>query len=219
MTPRPPPPARRLIAGLLGALVVLGGILYAVIPGSTATPLPGGAHPTGPGGGLRGSLVPPVRPAPATVLTDSRGRSIDLAAYRGRAVLVTFLYTHCPDVCPLIAAKLAAVRSRLGAEAARVQLVAISVDPRGDTPRTVAAFLAAHALTGKLEYLLGSAGRLGRVWAAWNVGSEREAATPSLVAHSALVYGVSAGGQLTTIYTSDFDPADVAHDVPVLAAR
>jgi protein SCO1/2 len=216
MTPRPPLPARRLIAGLVGALVVLGGLLYAVIPGSTTTPLPGGARAAGPGGGLRGSLVAPVRPAPATVLTDSRGRSIDLAGYRGRAVLVTFLYTRCPDVCPLIAAKLQSVRSRLGA---RVQLVAISVDPRGDTPRTVAAFLRAHALTGQMEYLLGSAGRLGRVWAAWNVGSERDAARPELVAHSALVYGVSATGRLTTIYPADFNPADVAHDVPLLAAR
>jgi protein SCO1/2 len=219
MTPRPPLPARRLIAGLIGALVVLGGVLYAVIPGSTATPLPGGARPTGPGGGLRGSLVEPVRPAPTTVLTDSRGRSIDLAGYRGRAVLVTFLYTRCPDVCPLIAAKLEAVRARLGAGAAGVQLVAISVDPRGDTPRTVAAFLRAHALTGQMEYLRGSAGRLSRVWAAWNVGSERDAGRPELVAHSALVYGVSAGGRLTTIYPSDFNPADVAHDVPLLAGR
>jgi protein SCO1/2 len=207
--------SRGLIAGLLAALVVLGGALYLVIPGGPDPALPGGAHVTAAGGGYRGSLALPVRPAPATRLADQRGVPVDLARYRGRAVLVTFLYARCPDVCPLIASKLRAVKAR----APRVQLVAISVDPRGDTPRTVAAFLRAHGLTGKMEYLLGSAGALGRVWAAWQVGSQRDSGHPELVAHSALVYGITASGRLTTVYPADFDPADAAHDVPRLAAR
>jgi protein SCO1/2 len=218
--PRPRRVSRRLIAGLAAATVVLGVVLYLVIPGgSGAPPLPGGARAGGPSGGYRGQVLTPVRPAPATVLRDSLGRTVDLARYRGRALLVTFLYTHCPDVCPLIAAKLGAVRARLGTAAARrVALVAISVDPGGDTPQTAAAFLRAHALTGQMEYLLGSPAQLGRVWAAWNVGSQRDAGRPDLVAHSALVYGITAHGALATVYDPQFDPATVVHDVPLLAA-
>jgi len=51
------------------------------------------------------------------------------------------------------------------------------------------------------------------------VGSTREAGQPDLVAHSALVYGVSAGGRLTTIYPASFEPSQIVHDIPKLAAR
>jgi protein SCO1/2 len=218
-TPSPRRISGRLIAGLAAGLVLLGGALYLAIPGSPAPSLPGGAHRADAAAGFRGSLVEPARPAPATVLPDERGVRTDLAGYRGRALLVTFLYTHCPDVCPLIAAHLRAAQARLGPEAGRVALVAISVDPRGDTRRSAAEFLRAHALTGRMRYLLGTPRQLGRVWAAWNVGSERDAGHPELVAHSALVYGVGASGRLETIYPPTFDPADVVHDVPLLAAR
>jgi protein SCO1/2 len=211
--------SRRLIAALLAGLVLLGAALYLVIRGGAAAPLPGGARAGGPGGGLRGQVLTPVAPAPATVLTDSLGHRVDLAGYRGRAVLVTFLYSRCPDVCPLIAARLQAVRARLGAAAGRLQLVAISVDPRGDTRRAANDFLRLHDLRGQMEYLLGSAAELGRVWKAWNVGSERDAGRPELVAHSALVYGIAASGGLEAVYDQPFDPAAMAHDVPLLAAR
>jgi protein SCO1/2 len=211
--------SRRLIAALAAGLVLLGAVLYAVIPGGAAAPLPGGARAGGPAGGFGGQVLTPVAPAPATALTDSLGRRVDLARYRGRAVLVTFLYTRCPDVCPLIAARLQAVRARLGAAAGRLQLVAISVDPRGDSPGAANAFLRVHGLAGQMEYLLGSAAQLGGVWAAWNVGSARDAGQPELVAHSALVYGITASGGLETVYDQPFDPATMAHDVPLLAAR
>jgi cytochrome oxidase Cu insertion factor (SCO1/SenC/PrrC family) len=51
------------------------------------------------------------------------------------------------------------------------------------------------------------------------VGSQREAGRPDLVAHSALVYGVSASGRMTTVYPSSFEPGDLVHDVPKLATR
>jgi hypothetical protein len=51
------------------------------------------------------------------------------------------------------------------------------------------------------------------------VGSERDAQRPQAVNHSGLVYGITAGGMQTTIYAANFRPADIAHDVPLLAAR
>jgi cytochrome oxidase Cu insertion factor (SCO1/SenC/PrrC family) len=51
------------------------------------------------------------------------------------------------------------------------------------------------------------------------VGSKREAGQPDLVAHSALVYGVSASGRLTTVYPATFAPEQIVHDVPRLAGE
>lgn len=70
-----------------------------------------------------------------------------------------------------------------------------------------------------MQYLVGSAAQLGRTWAARNVRSQKDASNPEFVAHSALVYGISASGKVTTIYPADFKPADIAHDIPLLARR
>ena len=100
------------------------------------------------------------------------------------------------------------------------QIIAVSVDPRGDTPQTVAAFLKVHEMTGRMQYLIGSAKELGHVWQRWGVGSERDASQPDIVNHSALVYGISASGQLKTVYIgSNFKPSEIAHDVPLLASQ
>jgi protein SCO1/2 len=71
-------------------------------------------------------------------------------------VLLTFSYDHCPDVCPLIIAKLHNALLKLGPQARRLQIVAVSVDPKGDTPASIRAFLSAHEMTGRMEYLIGS---------------------------------------------------------------
>src|SRR5205823_1905834 len=102
---------------------------------------------------------------------------------------------------------------------AKAQMIAVSVDPRGDTPKAVAAFLASHAMTGRMQYLLGSASQLAHVWRAWGVGSEQDAEQPELVNHSGLIYGITGSGKQATLYAANFRPADIAHDVPLLAAR
>jgi protein SCO1/2 len=99
------------------------------------------------------------------------------------------------------------------------QIIAVSVDPRGDTKEAIAAFLARHEMTGRMQYLVGSAKELGAVWKAWGVGSERDAENPTFINHTGLVYGVTGSGKRLTIYASDFKPSEVAHDVPLLAAR
>jgi cytochrome oxidase Cu insertion factor (SCO1/SenC/PrrC family) len=106
----------------------------------------------------------------------------------------------------------AAVRSK-------VQIIAVSVDPRGDTPKAIASFLAHHQMTGRMAYLVGSAGELASVWKAWGVGSERDAQKPELVNHSGLIYGITSSGKRLTIYAANFQPSDIAHDVPLLAVR
>jgi protein SCO1/2 len=212
------PSPRSLLPALALALVILAALSFALLRGSGKAALPGGVRQSAPAGGYEGTLTLPSKSAPAIDLRNYLGQPVTLADYRGKAVLVTFLYTHCPDVCPLIASNLRVALKLLGARAAETQVIAVSVDPRGDTPAAVARFLRAHQMLGRMQYVIGSAGELARTWAAWSVGSSREASQPNQVAHSALVYGVSASGKLTTVYPDSFEPSEIAHDVPKLAA-
>jgi protein SCO1 len=131
-------------------------------------------------------------------------------------VLVTFVYTHCPDVCPLIVADLAAAQRQLGSQARRVQIIAVTVDPRRDTPSAIRAFLAARDATNRMDYLLGSRAQLERTWKRWDVAVEPGNGGPT-TGHSAIVYGITASGRIAVVYPSNFTPAQIVHDVPLLA--
>jgi protein SCO1/2 len=209
----------KLLLPLLFLLGVAGGLSFVLLSGANKPALPGGAQEAAAGEGFFGTLALPAKPAPELDLRNYTGPQVRLSQYRGKAVLVTFLYTHCPDVCPLIASNLGLALRELGSRASKVQVLAVSVDPRGDTPGAVASFLSAHEMVGRMQYLIGSSPELSRTWAAWDVGSRREVGQPDRVAHSALVYGISASGTLTTIYPATFEPSQIVHDVPRLDAR
>jgi len=209
----------RMLLPLAALLVVVSVLSFALFRGSSRPVLPGGAQQSAAGSGFFGTLALPAKQAPLIHLRNYLGRPVTLAEYRGKAVLVTFLYTNCPDICPLITSNLRVALNMLGSRAPQAQVIAVSVDPRGDTPAVVARFLRAHEMVGRMQYLIGSAAELARTWAAWSVGSTREVGQPDLVSHSALVYGVSASGRLTTVYPATFEPSEIVHDVPRLAAR
>jgi len=207
---------RRDLVGLAILLVIVGVVVALLIRPAGGPTVPGGETATHVSG-YDGLAVATPRPAPPLELDNYLGTPVNLAAYRGRAVLVTFLYTHCPDVCPLIASHLhTALVEMSPRERSEVQIVAVSVDPRGDTPTTVARFLAAHQMTGLMQYLIGSQAQLSRVWKAWDV-SAAPSANPDVVDHSALIYGITAQGRIATIYQSSFAPRQIVHDVPLLA--
>src|SRR3954449_13334548 len=112
--------------------------------------------------GFAGAVRPPGMPAVRFALRDQDGRVVDAAALRGRPAVVTFLYTSCRDTCPLVADQVRGALDSLGS--ASVPVVAVSVDPRGDTPLSAKRFLARHGLTGRARYLLGARARLAPVW-------------------------------------------------------
>jgi protein SCO1 len=178
----------------------------------SSTPRPGAAS----GAGLQGLVLRPARPAPALTLRNYTGGPVTLSSQRGKAVLVTFVYTHCPDVCPLIVSGLAAAQRELGARARQLTILAITVDPRRDTPAAIRSFLAARDASGRMYYLLGNHRELQRTWKRWGVAVTVD--TKHLTAgHSAIVYGISASGKMAVVYPSNFTPAQIVHDVPLLA--
>ena len=106
-------------------------------------------------------------------------------ASAARWTLVTFLYTHCPDVCPLIAANL---NRALQQVRGRVSVLAVSVDPKGDTPAAVRAYVQQKHLVPQFHYLLGTAAQLRRDLGAYHVAAQSPAATSSThVAYTVLV--------------------------------
>ena len=202
-----------------GALVLILPLVLACCGGSSA---PAHTSPTAQANAteaaaptLDGPTLANPQTAPPLALHDYLGHPVNIADYRGRAVLVTFLYTHCPDVCPLITAGLHNALLLLGRQALKVQVIAVSTDPKGDTPAAVHAFLARHGMLGRMEYLTGTRAVLRPVWLAWGITASDPTVNDE-VNHSALVYGISASGQVMVVYPANFKPQAIAHDVPLL---
>jgi protein SCO1 len=200
---------------LAGAIALICALALAACGGSSSSSDPA-KKPN-----YAGGIATPQVAAPPLKLKDSLGQPVNIDNYRGKAVLVTFIYTHCPDVCPLIVGHLHTALEKLGADANKFQIIAVSVDPRGDTPKTVKKFLAAHQMTGKMDYLIGSRPTLEKVWKAWHIAAASKATknNPDAVEHSALVYGINGSGKITTIYPANFSPQMIVHDVPLLASQ
>jgi protein SCO1 len=204
-----------MLLALIVLVLIAGGVALLAVGGSSAS-----RNASSQGEFRATGVLSPPKTAPPLQLNNYLGQPVNIESYRGKAVLVTFLYTHCPDVCPLITSNLRVAQNLMGpAVAAKAQIIAVSVDPRGDTSQAVGAFLARHEMTGRMQYLTGSASQLAHVWKVWGVGSERDVQQPQFVNHSGLIYGITASGKQLTIYAANFSPSDVAHDVPLLAAR
>ncbi len=108
---------------------------------------------------------------PDFALRDQHGSLVRLSAQRGKVVVLTFLYTHCPDLCPLTAVHIDEAVSRLGPRRTRVSVLAVSVDPRRDTPAAVRRFVRSHRLGPQFHYLTGSRRILAPLWRKYDVKS------------------------------------------------
>jgi len=75
-------------------------------------------------------------------LTDQFGQQRHLKDFAGKVLAVFFGYTNCPDVCPTTMSELAQVKSDLGAEGDRLQVLFVTVDPERDTPEVLKAYMA-----------------------------------------------------------------------------
>ncbi len=204
------------------AIVVLAGGLAALVAGcggSSSSSDP--TTTTASDANYSGATANPPKPAPALQLSNYNGKPVNIDQYKGKAVLVTFIYDHCPDICPLIVSNLHAAQNQMSAaERKQLQIIAVSVDPKGDTPQTVKKFLADHQMTGRMDYLIGSRPQLENVWADWNIKQKNDPSNknPDAVEHSALIYGISGTGDITTLYPANFKPDQIVHDVPKLAS-
>ena len=158
-------------------------------------------------------------PAADFRLMDQEGRSVALSELRGRVVVLTFLYTSCTDICPVTAVKLRQTLEHLGRDAARVELVAVSVDPERDDRAAARGFTERHGLPGdNWHYLTGSEEELAPVWSAYGIarrprttGAPGPGASPAdMLGHTDALYVLDREGRRRTLLRGDFDPAELA---------
>lgn len=149
------------VVAALAAVVLLGG-------GAAGEPSP---SPTG----YHGALRPPEARAPDFRLRDEEGRTVTMRQFRGEPVIVTFLYSTCEDTCPLTAQQIRGALDDLDAEGIKAPpVIAISVDPPGDTPLHVDRFLVKQGLAGRMRYLTGTRAQLEPVWRAYGIRPQGE---------------------------------------------
>jgi protein SCO1/2 len=104
-------------------------------------------------------LLPAPLPAPDFTLTAQDGRPLHLRELTGDGLVVLYFgYTSCPDICPLTLTDLGQARARLGADAERVRILFVTVDPARDTPARLADYVrhfppGITGLTGTQEQL------------------------------------------------------------------
>lgn len=144
------------------------------------------------------ALVRQVAPAPDFALTDQAGRPVSLSDLRGRVVVVTFFYAHCPDICPPLLARLREVVADSARKGLPVVGLAVTLDPNRDTPAALADFAARFDLDGDTVRLLtGPADALEAVYAAY--GIEPTALSNDLILHPGRFYVVDRQGRLAYI--------------------
>jgi protein SCO1/2 len=192
---------------LTGAILVLRGAVAAVFLVLLLCRC-GGSHLAGEKGVKHG-------PAPQIALRDQDGRLVDLQQQRGRVVVLTFLYTKCKDICPLMASSLNAVLANLSEpQRADVRVLAVSVDPRGDTFAAVHRYGRERHLLPQFRYLVGSKQALEPVWAAY--GILIDPVSLESIDHSGRIIVIDRNGELRAGFPPTVPAATVLSDVKKL---
>lgn len=154
--------------------------------------------------------------APDLTLTDGRtGSAVSLSSLRGKVVALTFLYTQCPDICPLTAERFRAARAELAGRAADVVFVAVSTDPERDTPAAVQAFSRAHRLDEGWHYLIGTRAQLAPVWSAYGIVATPDPGKPT-VTHTDAVFLIDRQGRERVLLRTDALDAALVKDLRIL---
>ena len=154
--------------------------------------------------------------APRFTLRDADGRPVSTRRLSGRPYLVTFLYTDCQDVCPLIGQEVKQAIEQLGPRGREVTALAITADPETDSPQAVKAWLKAQRMPENFRYLLGTRDELQRVWKAHYAAPQPDDKEES--AHSASIWLVDREGRWRSKFSGGVPvpPRDIAHDLRLL---
>ena len=146
-------------------------------------------------------------------LRDQDGKEVSLRAFRGRVVVLTFMYTTCRDTCPLTATQ---IRGALDDLQSPPPALAVSVDPVNDTPERARRFLFQRGLGhDRMRFLLGSRAQLAPIWKSYGVRPQGTAFD-----HSAYVLLIDRHGrQRIGFPVQQLTPEGLAHDVRRLQAE
>ena len=144
-------------------------------------------------------------------LTSSDGRTVTERTYLGKWLLIYFGYTSCPDACPTALNDMGVALDRLGSEAAIVQPIFITVDPKRDTPERLAAYL--QSFDPHIVALTGTAQQIAAVAKEYQVYYAAQPAAPGTdyaVDHSSFFYLISPDGRFADLFAGDLSGQGIA---------
>ncbi|MGH8493307.1 MAG: SCO family protein [Moraxellaceae bacterium] len=150
------------------------------------------------------------------ILPSTQGQ-LNTQTLRGKVVLLNFGFTSCPDVCPLVLARLKQVLKELGDDAADTQVVFVSFDPERDTLPNLTAYVqhfnpAIIGATGSDAEIATVAAQYGVIY----IKEKGNSAAGYNFAHSDYIYLLDTQGRLRKLYANDTKTAEIVADVRLL---
>ena len=181
-----------------GAAIAVGGALAHAL-GAVAAPEPAvSGNPS----------LSVIARAPPFTLRDTSGRAVRLSDYRGQVVLLAFIFTTCPGVCPLISTQMSALQAGLKAEGlfpGRAKLVSVTVDPKTDTAKVLSRYAKEFkADPAGWAFLREEPERLKPVLQAYDEWTRLLPKGKGWIDHPARVYLVDPNGNIREIYSLAF---------------
>lgn len=152
-------------------------------------------------------------------LTDHTGKPRTMADFRGKAVVIFFGYTQCPDVCPTTMTGMAEAMKLMGADAAKVQVLFVTVDPERDTQELLAQYV--PVFNPSFLGLYADAQTIAKTAQAFRVFYKKQpGSTPTTytVDHSAGSYVYDPQGRLRLYIKHGEKPEVIAKDLKLLVA-
>ncbi len=195
---------------VLMAMVLVSASVFAAVMVAAATSGGDGAAPTAGERRFEGATLPRGVEAPRFRLRDQNGEQVAMQDFRGRPVIVTFLYTHCEETCPTQAQQVRSALDELGKD---VPALAISVEPERDTEKSARAFLSEQRVLGRMKFVLGSRDELENVWNGFAVEPQRD----DLEHSGRFVLVDPRGVQRVSFPVDQATPERLAHDLRLLA--
>ena len=159
--------------------------------------------------------APGSKRAPSFTLRGAQGGFVSLASERRRLVLLTFLDSRCKKACPLEGRELGQVEQALRGWRFPVSLTVVTVDPAGDTRKTIHKFIRESRWTLPWHWLGGSPRALRPIWRAYGIDVKQ---VPGDIAHSVVLYVIDSRGYMRVAYLFPFAPREVAQDIRRIAA-
>jgi protein SCO1/2 len=198
-----------LILALVTALSGCGGQSSAPGAASPSSSSSAGSEPAFEGAPFPGRGIA----VPGFTLRNQYGGRVSLGEYRGRVVIVTFLYSTCGDTCIVIGEQIRGALNELQEEHAPLPAVLIvSADPAADSPANVRRFLARVSLTGRVQYLTGTLSRLRSIWRAYGVKPASVGAR-KFDEYAPVLLLDRAGRKRVLFESEELTPEGVSHDI------
>ena len=195
--------------GTMTSVAAFGVIVLGTVPMAAAQTTPGAS--TILAQAIDGNSSPINIPAPGFTLTDQHGRTVTLSGLRGKVVLLTFLDPVCVTDCPLIAQEFRQAGQLLGSSRAKVDLVAVDVNPLYNELAYTRLFDQQEGLTSLTDwhYLTSSPARLRAVYKAYGQPAQTLPAG-AMLGHTDIAFVIDAHGEIREELDMDPGPGTVA---------